>query len=154
MLVLKGLVGLHRTVHLQLLQCYWLGHGFGLLWYWMVCLGNEQRLFCHFWDRTQVLHFGLLLTIRATPFLLSFPGGSDSKRVCLQYERPRFDHWVRKIPWRRKWQPTPVFLPGKFHGWRNLIGYSPWSHKESDMTEQLSSKGFLYTFLLRDSCLQ
>ena len=40
-------------------------------------------------------------------------------------------------PWRRKWQPTPVFLPRKSHGWRSLIGYSPWGHKESDMTERL-----------------
>ena len=49
-LVLKGLVGLHRTVQLQLLQCYWLGHWLGLLWYWMVCLGNKQRSFCRFWE--------------------------------------------------------------------------------------------------------
>ena len=49
-LVLKGLVGLHRTFQLQLLQRYWLGHRLGLLWYWMACLGNEQRSFCHFWD--------------------------------------------------------------------------------------------------------
>ena len=41
------------------------------------------------------------------------------------------------IPWRRKWQPTPVFLPGKPHGWRNLVGYSPWGHKELDVTEHL-----------------
>ena len=40
--------------------------------------------------------------------------------------RPGFDPWVRKIPWRRKWQPTPVLLPGKFRGWRSLVGYSPW----------------------------
>ena len=69
-LVLKGLVGLHRTIQLQLLQRYWLGHRLGLLWYWMVCLGNEQRSFCHFWDCIQVLHFGLLLTMMATPFFL------------------------------------------------------------------------------------
>ena len=52
-----------------------------------------------------------------------------------------WETWVRsparKIPWRRKWQPTPVNLPGKFHGWRSLVGYSLWDHKESDMTEQL-----------------
>ena len=42
------------------------------------------------------------------------------------------------IPWRREWQPTPVFLPGEFHGQRNLAGYSPWGHKESDTTEQLT----------------
>ena len=58
-LVLKRLVGLHRTIQLQLLQHYWLGHRLGLPWYWMVCLGNGQRSFCHFWDCTQVLHFGL-----------------------------------------------------------------------------------------------
>ena len=57
MLVLKGLVGLHRTVQLQLLQRYWLGHRLGSLWCWMVCLGNEQRSFYCFWDCIQVLHF-------------------------------------------------------------------------------------------------
>ena len=41
--------------------------------------------------------------------------------------------------WRRKWQPTPVFLPGEFHGQRNLVGYSPWDHKELDITEWLST---------------
>ena len=69
--------------------------------------------------------------------LRSFPGGSDGNGNRLQFERPGFDPWVGKIPWRRKWQPTPVILPGKFHGWRNLIGYSPWGCKESDTTERL-----------------
>ena len=74
-----------------------------------------------------------------------FPGGSDGKIVYLQWGRPGFDSWVRKIPWRRKWQPTPVLLPGKSHGWRSLVGYSPLGHKESDMTEWLhflSTHGF------------
>ena len=79
-LVLEGLVGLHRTVQLQPLQHYWFGHRVGLLWYWMVCLGIEQRSFCCFWDCTQVLHFriffsrhlllSILLTLVATPVLL------------------------------------------------------------------------------------
>ena len=56
-LVLEGLVGLHRTVQLQLFKHYRSGHRLGLLWYWMVCLGNEQRSFCCFWDCIQVLHF-------------------------------------------------------------------------------------------------
>ena len=47
------------------------------------------------------------------------------------------DPWAGKIPWTRKWQLTPVFLPGKFHGQRSLVGYSPWGRKESDMTERL-----------------
>ena len=50
----------------------------------------------------------------------------------------RFHAWVKKIPWRREWQPTPIFLPGKSHGQRSLEGYSPHSSKESDSTKQLS----------------
>ena len=57
--------------------------------------------------------------------------------ICLQCRRPRFDPWVGKIPWGRKWQPTSVFLPGESHGQRSLVGYSLWGHKESDMTEWL-----------------
>ena len=64
-------------------------------------------------------------------------GGICQQSVCLQCRRPGFDPWAGKIPWRRKWQPTPVFLPGESHGQRTLIGYSPWGRKESDMTEQL-----------------
>ena len=45
---------------------------------------------------------------------------------------------MHKIPWRRKWQPSPVFLLGKSHGQRSLVGYSSWGHKESDMTEHLN----------------
>ena len=48
---------------------------------------------------------------------------------------PGFDPWVRKIPWRREWEPTPVFLPGELHGQRSLAGYSLWGHKESHMSE-------------------
>ena len=51
------------------------------------------------------------------------------------HKRLRFGSWVGKIPWKRKWQPAPVFLPGKFHGQRSLAGYSPWGCKGSDMTE-------------------
>ena len=57
--------------------------------------------------------------------------------VCLQCRRPGFDHWVGKIPWRRKWHPTPVHLPGKSHERRSLVGYSPRCHKELDTTEGL-----------------
>ena len=49
--------------------------------------------------------------------------------------RCRFDPWVGKIAWRRKWQLTPVFLPGKYHGQKSLVGYSPWGCKRVDMTE-------------------
>ena len=52
-----------------------------------------------------------------------------------QYRRPGFDPWVGKIPWRREWQPTPVFLPGKFYGQRSLVGYNPWGRKVLEATK-------------------
>ena len=55
--------------------------------------------------------------------------------VILRYRRRGFDPWVRKIPWRKAWQPSPVFLPGESQGQRRLAGYSPWGRKESDGTE-------------------
>ena len=51
-----------------------------------------------------------------------------------------FHPWVGKVPWRSKWQPTPVFLPGKFQGQRSLADYSPWGHRESDTTERPNNK--------------
>ena len=48
------------------------------------------------------------------------------KNLSGRRKRPGFDPWVRKIPWRRAWQPTPAFLPGESHGQRSLVGYSPW----------------------------
>jgi len=60
------------------------------------------------------------------------------KRICLQcrsLSRLWFNPWVRKIPWRRGWQPTLVFLPRESHGQRSLAGYSPWGQKESATTE-------------------
>ena len=59
-------------------------------------------------------------------------------RICLQCRKPRFDHWVGKIPWRREWLPTPVFLPGEFHRQKSLVGYSPWGCKVWDTTERLT----------------
>ena len=50
---------------------------------------------------------------------VDFPGGSDSEEFALQCRRPGFDPGVGRIPWKREWQPTPVFLPGEFHGWRS-----------------------------------
>ena len=70
-LVLESLVGLHRTIQLQLLQHYWSGHRHGLPWYRMVSLGNEPRSICRFWGCTQALHFRLFCWLwGATPFLL------------------------------------------------------------------------------------
>ena len=61
--------------------------------------------------------------------------GKESICQCRRCKRLRFPSWVGRIPWRRKWQLTPVFLPREFHGQRSLMGYSPWGRKESAMTE-------------------
>ena len=60
---------------------------------------------------------------------LVFPGGSRGKESTCQCTRCRFSPWVGKVPWRRKWQPTPVFLPGKSLEQRSLASYSPWGCK-------------------------
>ena len=71
-------------------------------------------------------------------FTQGFPGGSDSKEesACNAGDWVQFLGW--EVPWRREWLPTPAFLPGEFHGQRNLAGYSPWDSKELDTTEQLT----------------
>ena len=64
------------------------------------------------------------------------------QRICLRCRRLEFNPCVRKIPWRREWKSTSEFFRGKSHGQRSLVGYSPWSCKESDMTEQLTLSHF------------
>ena len=78
-----------------------------------------------------------------------FPGGSVSKSLPAMWET-RVQSQLRKIPQRRKQQPTPVFLPGEFYGQRSLVGYSPWDHKESDMTggRTLSISGTLWFYVM------
>ena len=69
---------------------------------------------------------------------MGFPGGVSGKEPtwqCRRHKRLKFNPWVRKIPWRRAWQPTPVFLPGESPGQRKLVGYRPWGLRESDKTE-------------------
>ena len=66
-----------------------------------------------------------------------FPGGASGKEPacqCRRCKRQGFDPWVRKFPWRRAWQPTPVFIPGESHGQKSLAGYSPQGPKELDTT--------------------
>ena len=75
-------------------------------------------------------------------------GGSDGKASAYNAGN-RFNPWVGKIPWRRIWQHTPGLLPGKYHGQRSLVGYSPWGHKESDMTEDWT---FFLSFADKSFC--
>ena len=71
---------------------------------------------------------------------------------------PGSNPWVRKIAWNRKWQPIPVFLPGKFHEQRSLVGYTSWSRKELDMTEQLNTHTQVFSIFciyhLTNYCLE
>ena len=67
-----------------------------------------------------------------------FPSGAGGEEPACQSrrcQRPRFDPWVGKVSWKRKWLPTPVFLPGEPHGQGSLEGHSPYGYKESDTTE-------------------
>ena len=69
------------------------------------------------------------------PMDCSLLGSKEPACQRRRYKRCGFGPWVGKIPWRRAWKPTPVFLLGESHGQRSLVAYSPWGRKESDMTE-------------------
>ena len=95
------------------------------IWKFSVHILMKPRLPCYY-------NIGLIV-------VPGLPRWLSGKEPTSQYRRHRFDCWVRKISWRRKWQPTPVFLHGKSHGLRSLEGDSTWVCKESDTTEQLNS---------------
>ena len=85
-------------------------------------------------------HFCLLYLMSFNPDsqgigLSQWLSSEESACQCRSRRKYEFNPWVRKIPWRRAWQPTPVFLPGESRGQRSLAGYSPQSHKELDMTK-------------------
>ena len=85
--------------------------------------------------RTQLSNWTECLIIS---IFLGLPWWLRYLRNCLHCARPGFSPWVGKIPWRREWQPTLVFLPGEFHGQRSLVGYSQSiGLQKSDVTEQL-----------------
>ena len=78
---------------------------------------------------------GSLPVTAQSPYLPRWLSGKEP--VC-QCRSLGFSLWVGKIPWRRAWQPTPVFFPGEPHAQRSLVGYSPWGHKESDTADRLT----------------
>ena len=71
--------------------------------------------------------------------------GKESACQCRRRKKHEFDTWVRKILWRRKWQPTPVFLPGELHGQRSLVSYSSLGLKELDTTEPALTHTYTHT---------
>ena len=122
-----------------------------------VCVfSNSLR---NFWARAELFEINVTdvsvqqkdtrscLSLRYTQLLhvygkaVGFQGGTSGKVSpcqCRRRKRRKFDPRAGKIPWSRKWRPTPVFLPRKFHGQKSLVGYSPWACKELDMMEQPS----------------
>ena len=94
------------------------------------CQGNSLSVF----------QFGMIPLLGRVFLVVSFylwvlPCWLRWWRICLQCRRLEFNSWTMKIPWRRDWQSTPVFLPREFHVQRSLAGYSLWNLKESDITE-------------------
>ena len=96
--------------------------------------------------KLMVLSYQYVLPLKANKPMVTvklrggFPGGSAGKIICLQCgscRRHGFDPWIGKSPWRRAWKSTPVFSPGKSHGERSLVAYSPQGRKELDTTERL-----------------
>ena len=92
------------------------------------------------------IHFLQVSEVLSWKGLLRWLSGKESACLCRRCKRPGFDPWVGKISWRKKWKPTPVFLPGEVHGQRRLAGYySPWGRKESDMTERMHARTHTHT---------
>ena len=92
---------------------------------------HRPSCFCEFLEGREYVFL-------SSSFPWGLPGGASGKEPACQgrgLKRCGFDHRVGMIPWRRAWQPTPVFLPGESHGQRSLVGYSPHGHKELDITE-------------------
>ena len=107
---------------------------------WILC--------CNFWpykiafkNDIQKAHIFYLIIISS--FCIGFPQWLSRQKILLQcrrHRRHRFKPWIGKILWRRKWQSTPVFLPGEFHGQKSLAGYSLWGHKVLGMSEHMAYK--------------
>ena len=108
------------------LLCPW---GFSRHEYWVACLALLQRTFL-----TQRLNLCLLCLLHWQMNSLLLPSSTSGKESTCQCRRLRcsFDPWVKKIPWSRKWQVTPIFLPGKSQGQRNQVGYCPLGCKKSN----------------------
>ena len=86
-------------------------------------------------SRTQLKQFSSSSCSKHKRGLPRWHSGEESACQCRRCKRHGFNPWVGKIPLRRKWQPTPIFLPGEFHGQRSLAGYSSWGCKELDTTK-------------------
>ena len=110
------------------------------VWYAAVHWVAKTQTWLSDWTELNIPGNMLFLLVTAS-LIEGFPGGSRGKDHACQWRRLKrcgFNPLVGKILWRRKWQPTLIFLPGEFHEQRSLAGCIPWGCKQSDMTEQLT----------------
>ena len=116
-----------------------------------ICLKSGGLNEIHFLYHKHLRAFNILKIWYKSP-RRELPQWLSSKDSACQCRKCKFDPWVGKMPWRRAWQPTPVFLPGESHGLRSPTGYSPQGVKELDITEHTHrlQEGIL---VLRASCL-
>ena len=115
------------------------------------CISSTPSSLSHFSTGT-VIHLVLVQAkCLGVSIVSDFPGAYSKELACQSRGRKRckFDPWVWKIPWRRAWQPTPVFLPGESHGQRSLVGHSPCRHQES--VSQICLFSFFPNFLVQVS---
>ena len=117
----------------------WAAISFSNAWKWKVKVKSlsRVRLFATPW--TAAHQASLSMGFSRQEHWSGAISGEESACQCRTCRRHRFSSWVDEISWRRKWQSTSVFLPGKSHGWRSLVGYSPWGCKELDTTEWLNN---------------
>ena len=101
---------------------------------WTVCLVRGAQSLRAWWGKDLISLLNLQTWIFPVGYR-GFSGDTSGKESTCQCRRCEFDPWVGKIPWRRAWQPTPVFLPGESHGQRSLEDCGPQGHKESDTIE-------------------
>ena len=120
-----------------------------LLGFVMICVGSKTHYLQGLTSRGAQVTVMLGEHVNTTSLKgLGFSRGASGKESacqCREQKRRGFNPWVRKVPWRRAWQPTPVFLPGKSHRQRSLMGYSSCSHKESDTTERTRTHTHTHT---------
>ena len=98
---------------------------------------------CYGSTHLQVSKYVLVFYRYLKSYHVGFPGNATGKKLacqCRRHKRQGFNPWVGKIPWRRGWQPTPVFLPEKSYGQRSLAGYSPWGSQSLTQLKWLSTQ--------------
>ena len=133
------------------------------LWYTFLCtlfswciMNGPLCLWLHFLSQICVVWYNRARLLPLWLHGISFSSGKQSTCQCRRCKKCRFRPWVGKTPWNRKWQPTSVSLPGKYHEQRSLEGYSSWTCKELDVTERLSMHAhvhFQFISFVSKACL-